>query len=166
MKKPVISVFIILALACLVSAQRNDKPKLSVIWSPDADCHPNNSPEVKVLRPKCSTVQLDEVTFYIVNFAGVSYAMSHRPARDFIVASVQISNRSFEAIQVNPLRSRVIRFKSEKQFTANSKGDTAPALSQDQLRQATVREETVVAEHDGGSRSGLQVQERYEDTLN
>src|SRR5215204_1929001 len=166
MKKPVTCVFTILAFACLVYGQKNEKPKISVIWSPDADCHVNNSPEVKIRNPQCSTVQLDELTFYIVHFGGVSYAMTHRPARDFIVASVQISNRSFEAIQVNPLRSRVARFRSKEQFTANSKGDITPALSQDQLRQATVHESTVIAESEGGIRAGLQVQERYEDTLN
>jgi hypothetical protein len=166
MKKLTVSIFLFLVLSCLVLGQRNDKPKASVIWSRDANCHQNNTPEVKALRPQCSSVQVDTMTFYIVNYAGVWFAMTHRPSRDYLVASVQISNKSDAAIQVNPLRSKISRFQSVDEFIANSKGNSAPALSQDALRQASYRESTVIPENDGGIRAGLRVEERYEDTVN
>ena len=165
MKKPAAALCIVLSLVCCLLGQKADKPKLSVIWSPDADCHPNNTSEVKALGPRCSTAEADGSTFYIVNFGGVSYAMAQRTARDFLVASVQISNKSEEPIQVNPLRSKVIRFKTVDEFLAKAKGDSFSARSQDDLRQASYSESSYIGEGEGGIRPGLRVEERYEDVV-
>lgn len=165
MKKLIACVSATLLLACFAFGQKNEKPKVSVIWSPEPGCHQNNTAEVKDRRPVCSTAQVDTMTFYIINFDGVSYAMTHRPVRDYLVTSVQISNKSETPIHVTPLRSRISRFKSAGDFTNGSKGDQSSALSQDNLRQASYRESTVIGEADGGIRSGLRVEETYEETV-
>jgi hypothetical protein len=166
MKNLVCCIVSALLLSCAVHGQKNPQPQVSVIWSADANCHAGNTPEVKAMRPECSLVELDTVTFAIVNYGGVSYAMSHRPVRNYLVASVQISNRSDTPIQASPLRSKIVRFKDVAAFAANTKGESSNAQSQDDLRRASYREATVTAESDGGIRSGLRVQERYEDTRN
>ena len=164
MKSLCTSFLSIAVLACLAAGQKNEKSKVSVIWGPDPTCHEKNSTQVKAL--KCTTVELDTVTFYIVKYSGVYYAMSHRPSRDYLVTSVQISNRSDSAIHVTPLRSKMASFTSESEFSGGVKGDVVSAESQDDLRQASYRESTVIGEQDGGIRSGLRVEERYENTVN
>lgn len=165
MKSLCTSFLSIAVLACLASGQKNEKPKVSVIWGPDPTCHEKNATEVKALKPECSSVELDTVTFYIVKYAGVYYAMSHRPSRDYLVTSVQISNKTESAIHVNPLRSKMASFARESDFSAGAKGDVVSAESQDDLRQVSYRESSVIGERDGGIRSGLRVEERYEDTI-
>lgn len=165
MKKVTAALCVVLFLTCFGLAQKTDKSKISVVWSADPNCHVTNTAEVKAIGPQCSVAQVEGVTFYIVTYAGVSYAMSHGTARDFLVASVQISNKSKAAIEVNPLRSKVTRFKNMDEFMAKAKGESFSARSQDDLRQASYTESTY-GESEGGIRPGLQVQQRYEDVVN
>ena len=161
MKKPLACVAACLLLASVLFGQKNEKPKVSVIWSADPTCHQNNSAEVKALRPLCSTVQVDTMTFYIIDYGGVSYAMAHRPVRDYLVTSVQISNKTNSPVGVNPKRSRLGRFKSAEDYAASAKAEYSTAQSQDDLRQASYRE-AETGEREGGIRSGLKVRDKYE----
>jgi hypothetical protein len=152
----------LLLLAFPAVAQKADKSKTSVIWSADPTCHQSNSEEVKALKPQCSAVKVDNLTFYIINYGGISYAMSHRPVRDYLVASVQISNKTDVPMQMNPNRSRLGLYKSIDDYNSNAKPELFAAQSQDALRQADYRESTVIGERDGDIRSGLQLRDKFE----
>lgn len=156
---------VLVVFSCLSLGQKADKAKLSVIWSADANCHQNNSPEIKAMNPKCHTAQVEDMTFYIVDVAGVSYAMTHRPVRDFLVASVQISNKATAPIEVNAKRSRIARYKSAEEYAANVKPVYASSQSQDDLRQASYQEGEI-GEKDGGIRSGLKKRDQFEADYN
>jgi hypothetical protein len=108
-------------------------------------------------------VQIENVTYNIISYGGVLYAMSRRPVRDYMVASVQITNKSDAPIQLNLNRSRLGLYKSQEDYAANAKAEFSPYQSQDDLRRASYRESSVVGERDGEIRSGLRVQERHED---
>jgi hypothetical protein len=166
MRKGIAASLVIFLTVATTAAQKSEAPKLSVAWSPDANCHPANSPEVKELNPKCSSVTIENTTFYIIELAGVSYAMANRPVRDFLVASVQISNKSASAVEVNPKRSRLGRFMTADEFAANAKTEYEVPQSQDALRRATYRESEVIGEKDGHIRSGLRVRDRFEPDMN
>jgi hypothetical protein len=153
---------VLLVLSGLGLGQRTDQSKTSIIWSPDPNCHQNNSAEVKALRPVCSSAQVENMTFRIIEFSGVSYAVTHRPVRDYLVASVQISNKATSPIEVVVKRSRLGRFKSVEDYAANAKIDYATAQSQDQLRKVEYRDSELLGERDGEIRSGLKLMERYE----
>jgi hypothetical protein len=153
---------VLLVLSCLGLAQRSDQGRISIIWSPDPACHQNNSAEVKALKPVCSSAQVENMTFRIIEFSGVSYAVTHRPVRDYLVASVQISNKATSPIEVVVKRSRLGRFKSVDDYAANAKINYATAQSQDDLRKVEYRESELLGERDGEIRSGLKLMERYE----
>jgi hypothetical protein len=162
MMKTVATFLLTLAFAGLCLGQKNDKPKVSIIWSSDPGCHHSNPDEVKAAKPKCSSVQIDtETTFYIIEFEGVTYAMSHRPVRDYLVASVQVSNKGQSPIDINPKRARLARFGSQADYAGNSRPVFASAQSQDDLRKATYQEGEI-GERDGGIRSGLRKRDRHE----
>jgi hypothetical protein len=154
--------FLVLFGTGIVAAQKGEQSKTSVIWSPDPTCHRNNSAEVKALKPVCSSVQVESMTFKIIDFGGVSYAMTHRPVRDYLVASVQISNKATSPIELIAKRSRLGRFKSVEDYAANAKINYATAQSQDELRKVEYRDSEVLGERDGEIRSGLRLMERYE----
>lgn len=153
---------VLLVLSDLGLGQRTDQGKTSIIWSPDPTCHQNNSAEVRALKPVCSSAQVENMTFRIIEFSGVSYAVTHRPVRDYLVASVQISNKATLPIEVVVKRSRLGRFKSVEDYTANAKSNYATAQSQDDLRRVEYRESELIGERDGEIRSGLKLMERYE----
>lgn len=153
----------LLVFSCLGLAQRPDQGKTSVIWSPDPTCHQNNSAEVKALKPVCSSAQVEGMTFQIIDFGGVSYAMTNRPVRDYLVASVQITNKATSPIDVSTKRSRLGRFKSVEDHAANARGNFATAQSQDDLRKVEYRESVLLGEKDGEIRSGLRLMDRYEE---
>ena len=163
MMKPAATFLLLLMFSCLCLGQKNDKQKVSVIWGSEPGCHPNNTQEIKALEPECAIVVVDNLTFRIVTVGGVSYAMSNRPVRDFLVASVQIANKSESPIQLSPNRSRLAIFKTAEDYAADAKPALHYAQSQDDLRQAAYRESTVTGEKDGEIRSGLRVRERNED---
>lgn len=152
---------VLVVFSCLSLGQKADKAKLSVIWSADANCHQNNSPEIKAMNPKCHTAQVEDMTFYIVDVGGVSYAMTHRPVRDFVVASVQISNKTTTPIEINAKRARIGRYKSADEYAANVKPVYDSSQSRDELRQASY-EEGEIGERDGGIRAGLKKRDRFE----
>lgn len=153
---------VLLVLSDLGLGQRTDQGKTSIIWSPDPTCHQNNSAEVRALKPVCSSAQVENMTFRIIEFSGVSYAVTHRPVRDYLVASVQISNKATLPIEVVVKRSRLGRFKSVEDYAANAKSNYATAQSQDDLRRVEYRESELIGERDGEIRSGLKLMERYE----
>ena len=166
MRKGIASCFVILLTVGIAAAQKLETEKVSVIWSPDSNCHPANSAEVKEMKPQCSSVTIENTTFYIIEFGGVSYAMANRPVRDYFVASVQISNKSASAVEVNPKRSRLGRFKAAEEFASNVRTEYEAPQSQDALRRATYRESEVIGERDGQIRSGLRVRDSYEPDMN
>jgi hypothetical protein len=153
---------VLLVLSCVGLAQSPDQGKTSIIWSPDPTCHQNNSAQVKALKPVCSSVQVENMAFRIIEFGGVLYAMTHRPVRDYLVASVQITNNAASPIEVIAKRSRLGRFKSVEDYAANARINYANAQSQDDLRKVEYRESEVLGERDGEIRSGLKLMERYE----
>jgi hypothetical protein len=161
MMKPFATFLVLVVFSCLSFGQKADKPKLPVIWSPDANCHPDNLPEIKAMNPKCQTAQVENMTFYIVDIGGVSYAMTHRPVRDFLVASVQISNKAAAPIEINAKRSRIARYKNSEEYAANVKPAYASSQSQDELRQASY-EEGEIGEREGGIRAGLKKRDKFE----
>jgi hypothetical protein len=153
--------FLLLVFSPLLLGQTIDKTKTAVIWSPDPNCHQSNSEAVKALKPVCSSVQVEDMTFQIINLGGVSYAMTNRPVRDYLVASVQISNKTNAPMEVIAKRSRLGRYKSAEEYTTNAKGEFGSAQSQDELRQASYREGEI-GEREGGIRSGLRVRDKFE----
>lgn len=153
---------VLLVLSGLGLGQSTDQSKTSILWSPHPTCHQNNSPEVKALKPVCSSAQVENMAFRIIEFSGVSYAVTHRPVRDYLVASVQISNKATSPIEVVVKRSRLGRFKSVDDYAAHAKIDYANAQSQDDLRKVEYRDSELLGERDGEIRSGLKLMERYE----
>ena len=162
MKKHTAVCLVLSALSSFTFGQKPETAANSVIWGEDAGCHPANSEAIKALKPQCSKVQVDTVIFYIATVDGVSYAMSYRPVRDFLVASVQISNKSGEPLQLRPSRSRLGHFQSPQAHLTSAGGDFVVARSQGDLRQAVFHESTVIGEKDGEVRSGLRLREKFE----
>lgn len=146
-------------------AQKTDNSKTSVIWSADANCDSNNSEVVKALKPQCRTVQVENMTFQIIDVGGVSYALTSRPVRDYLVASVQISNRADSPLEVSAKRARLARYKTPEDFAANVKVAYVTPESQGELRQAEYRESQVIGEKDGDIRSGLRLKDKYEESI-
>ena len=136
-------------------------PKATVIWSSDPNCDASNSAEVKILNPRCSSVQIETTTFYIIDYDGISYAMTHRPVRDYLIASVQISNKTVLPLEIKAKRARLGRYPTSDDFVENTKAIYVGAESQDDLRQA-IYQEGVVGEREGGIRSGLKKRDKYE----
>src|SRR5215470_15242277 len=87
---------ILIVFLCSVAAiaQKNVKPRTSIVWSSDATCSTRNSPEVLSAKPNCTSAKIDPMSFYITEYKGITYAMAFQQSQDFIVASVQISNSS------------------------------------------------------------------------
>jgi hypothetical protein len=88
--------------------------------------------------------------------------MTSRPVRDYLVASVQISNKTTASVEVIAKRSKLGRFKSVEEYAAAAKGQFGSAQSQDELRQATYQEEQLGVGEEGGIRAGLRKRDPYE----
>jgi hypothetical protein len=144
---------------------QNEKQRLSVVWSADANCHPQNAADARALGPRCSSADVEGTVYYIITAAGISYAMTYHAARGFSIASVQISNKTDQQVDINPFKSRAVRFASADEFFRGAKGKAFSALSHDDLRKTSYRDHEVAAEPEGGIRPGLRVEERYEDTI-
>lgn len=161
MMKHFATVLLLVFFSSLSFGQKTEREKITVIWGPYANCHWRNSEAVKALKPRCSLAKVEDMVFQIIDFDGVTYAMTHRPVRDFLVASVQVSNKSNSPMELIAKRSRLGRFKSPQEYAADAKGEYSTAQSQGDLQQASYREGEI-GEREGGIRSGLKMRDKFE----
>lgn len=165
MKSLSIIVLIVFLCSFVGLGQKNAKTRTSVVWSSEVNCSSLNAPEVLLNKPNCTSANVETRSFYLADYKGITYAMAFQQSQEFIIASVQISNASGGQISVNPSRSRMARFTSEKAFASGEDPvDSFSWISRDKLRQIKYMTDAVPVP-EGGIRKGLRTREVLDEKL-
>jgi hypothetical protein len=119
-------VVFVFVLSAAIAAQTESNPNNVVVWGPGRSCSPANVAFVKAAFPKCERVKIDRGTFYIVEYKGLSVALSYAALLGHIRAMTQITNRSGQTVDFNPLLSTIDVFSNQSAYL---KGKTRRGIS-------------------------------------
>ena len=154
----VVAVFIT-ALTMSIMAQTEPLPNAEIFWGPADTCSPLNDASVIAASPKCELVQVDQGTFYILSYKGLSVAVSYSRRLGYISATTQLTNRSGQKQFFDPLLSRIDVFDSRSAFLKGQVGQRVlSGISSETAKDLYVKADANYSVSDrpfiGGTKSG------------
>lgn len=156
MKKIRLFILIILSLVITSYSQTKDKNTSLIVWDANSKCYEHNSPSIKGDGLQCFTETVNENEFYIIDYNGISYALSFTALdEDTLIATIQINNNSGREIFVDPVNSVISKYDTEEQFRENKNAsDTSEALVPKKVIDKFRNRRTVIELRDEGGDEG------------
>jgi hypothetical protein len=121
-------------------------------------------PSIKGDGLQCFSTVINGNTFYIIDYKGISYALSFTPLdEDILIATIQINNNSGKEIFVDPINSVISKYETEEQFRENrNASDTSEALVPKKVidKFRSRRSVIEISDESGGEGVGVRAQSR------